>query len=106
MKRQLPWLLLGAGVGTLVLTACGLSPEALRAIETVHQLEAQGRITAEQASALIAGFEATSYGVRDAVADLLWAAGIYFGVMARRGAPATGAERATRAMRAATKKPR
>jgi len=78
-------LLLVSGV---LLAACGVTPEVQAAIDTVREMEAQGRITPEQAAALVAGFEsAAAYGIRDAVFDFLWAAGLYFGVMARRGPP-------------------
>lgn len=83
-------------VGLFVLAcvaSCGLSPETQHAIDVVHEMQAQGRVTGEQAAALIAALEAQkTFPFEELVGNVLFAAAAYFGVMLRRG-PSERAER-------------
>lgn len=85
MSRWL-WLL-----PLLLLASCGLSLEVQQAIETVRQMEAQGRVTAEQARALIAGLQSAQqtdvgYVVVDVLRTIIDVACLwFFGTTLRRG---------------------
>lgn len=77
----------------LLLAGCGLSPSMQAAIQAVQDMQASGQITAEQAAALVAGFEEASgwSTVQIVLGNIITAAATYFGVMVRRGPPERGA---------------
>lgn len=84
-----------------VVASCGLSPETQHAIDVVHEMQAQGRVTAEQAAALIAALEAKkTFPLEELLGNILFAAAAYFGVMLRRGPPERSERIAARQARA------